>query len=329
MFYLKRPRRITPWAIFTCFLLSFAAAHLHSTRHTTRLEIERTALTGSTEEEKFSYARLLAARGEDVAAVRFAEDTQADTIDRAGLTEADLAYFDSVAERQPAPPTTTTEPETAAGPEPIVTDEATFHLAHRLARWNLNLTKSLLALAAFLLGYDYLRRFNDPNNPSFPLPLPSALPNAITPLPAFVITGPEQDDLTRELARIAQRGDTFLCLTNDSETAAAAMKSVVSAAKWRRPSGLIHIHEETPDISDEFIFEALWYGRSSFIVDHPGRIESLINTTLAAFSNRKASRARVRQSFHIVWNLNENPTLLQQRQFIHFAKATGTSFVIL
>lgn len=324
--YAYRPHRLIPLAAAAAILLSLILAHFHSTRHVSRLQVDRPPI--ESEEDAFSYAKLLEARGEDVAAVRFAEDTQSDVIDRAGLDEADLAYFDSIAEAQPVKPveeTTTEESATAI----ILVDEATFTLATRLNRWNLNLTKILLALAALLIGYDYLRRFNDPQKPSFPLPLPSALPNAVTPLPAFVITGPQQNELTRELTRLAQRGDAFLCLTDDPEAAAAAIKSLASAPKWRRPKTLIHIHEETTDITDDFIFESLWYGRSSFIVDHPERRSALIDSTLSALTLRTTTRARVRQSFHIIWNLTAPPTESQQQQFTHLAQATGTSLIIL
>lgn len=323
--YAYRPHRLIPLAAAAAILLSLILAHFHSTRHVSRLQVDRPPI--ESEEDAFSYAKLLEARGEDVAAVRFAEDTQSDVIDRAGLDEADLAYFDSIAEAQPVKPveeTTTEESATAI----ILVDEATFTLATRLNRWNLNLTKILLALAAFLIGYDYFRRFNDPHKPSFPLPLPSALPNAVTPLPALVITSPQQSDLTRELTRLSQRGDAFLCLTDNSEAAATAMKSLASAPKWRRPKTLIHIHEETTDITNDFIFESLWYGRSSFIVDQPARTFALIDSTLSALTLRTTTRARVRQSFHIIWNLTAPPTESQQKQFTHLTQATSTSFII-
>ncbi len=328
LLYYLRPLRLVPWAAMAAFACSFLFAHIHSTRHVARIQIERDA-SAAAEEEPFSYAKLLEARGEDVAPVRFAEDSRSDLIDRAGLSEADLAYFDSVAEKPPASVKQAEESSGETGPEPIVVSEAGFALAHRIDRWNLNLTQILLALAAFLVGYDYLRRFNQPAAPSFPLPLPSAIPNAVSPLPALVVAGPKQQDLTRQLRRLARRGDAFLCLTDATEAASAAFDSLTAAAKWPRPKSLLRINEENPAISDAFIFESLWYGRASFIIDQADRVPQLIDSTLAALAKRKAARARVRQSAHIVWNLSEPPTESQQNQLTTLAQATGFSIMIL
>jgi hypothetical protein len=325
--YTFRPHRLIPLVALAALVLSLILAKTHSATHVSRIEIDRPPLDT---EDAFSYARLLEVRSEDVASVRFAEDTQADVIDRAGLDEADLAYFDSIAAQAPPPEKPATEADLAELEKSVILlDEASANLAYRLNRWNLNLTQILLALAAFVVGYDYLRRFNHPATPSFPLPLPSALPNSFTPLPALIITGPDQSDLTRQLARLAQRGDSFLCLTDDPEVAASAHKTLTAAAKWRRPKTLIHQGPENPTITDDFIFEAIWYRRGSFIVDQPDRSRALIDFTITALSKRKAARARVRQSAHIVWNLSEPPTESQQNQLATLAQATGTSLIIL
>lgn len=302
--YPIRPTRLLPWLTAAAFLLAFAFAHLHTTRHTTRLEIDRPPIAES-EEDAFSYARLLAARGEDVADVRFAEDTQADTIDRAGLTEADLAFFDSVAQKQPTITPVANEPQTPTGPAPIVTDEATYYLAHNLARWNLNLTKSFLLLAAFLLGYDYLRRFNHYPTATFPLPLPGKLASSVAPIPALVERpNPPRRTIPQELTWLARRGDSFILLTQNPETAQQAEKLLTALPKPLRPTTLIHLgHDDTPDLTDDFLIESLWYSRASFLLSDPTRAESFLDALTTALTQRQAHRARTRRPAHLVWDL--------------------------
>lgn len=327
LFYSWRPHRLIPWAAAVVFLLSLVCAHLNSDHHIARIQIERAALA-EPEEDSFSYADLLKARGEDVAPVRFAEDTQDDLIDRAGLDEADLAYFDSIAEQPsiPAePPAVTAAAEDEPLPDPILVDEATFALAHKMDGWNLRITKILLGLAGFMIGYDYLRRFNHYASASFPLPLPSSVPNSLTPHPAVnTRTDPPRRSLPEEAVWLARRGDSFLFLTENPETAAETARLLAQAPKWLRPKTLIHIPSECPgQITDDFIFESLWYNRASFIIEDPARVRAVVAALLQNLTTRAAGRARLRQTAHLVWDL----AIPLPERLPHLGEATGFSFL--
>ena len=60
---------------------------------------------------------------------------------------------------------------------------------------------------------------------------------------------------------------------------------------------------EKPD--DTFIFESLWYGRASFVVDSAERAEKLIARFVELLRERRATRARVDQTVHIVWDMDK------------------------
>ena len=56
-------------------------------------------------------------------------------------------------------------------------------------------------------------------------------------------------------------------------------------------------------IDDDFVFEALWFGRSSFVVDSAARAEQMLSRFIELLEKRKTTRARVSQTVHIVWDL--------------------------
>lgn len=327
--YWKLKRRALARLAFLLALGALACAEIHSRNHVSRIGIDPTIQLAKMKEAREQRRQAaLDMRGDEVAQIRFAEDDGGEFLDKAGLEESDLKYYESLDEpawkREKKSRSgqaagdddlealiDTEEAEGGAdvdvieakqGPEPILMSEDEVVTARRLNRWNLRLAWSLPLLGLALLGHDYLRRFNRYREATLPLPLPSSLPGAITPMPT-VIERPEppRRSIPAELAWLARRGDAFLYLTGDPLAAAKALEHLT--AKHRRFE-ILKVGDRT---DDDFIFEALWFGRCSFVIDSPPRAERLMARFIERLEQRRTTRARVRQVAHLVWDLPTAP----------------------
>ena len=74
--------------------------------------------------------------------------------------------------------------------------------------------------------------------------------------------------------------------------------------KLSKPIDVLHV-KDNDRISDELIFESLWYGRSCFAVDSIDRINQLFGSIYSQLQQRQASRARSRFNVHIIWNIDQ------------------------
>ena len=82
------------------------------------------------------------------------------------------------------------------------------------------------------------------------------------------------------------------------------------------------------EISDDFIFEALWYGRSCFVVDSADRADRMLERFLELLEERKKVRARVAQTVHVVWDAMHPLSESQTLAFARLAKSTGFSLFV-
>ena len=177
-----------------------------------------------------------------------------------------------------------------------------------------------------MLLVDYLGRANVYADAIMPLPLPSAWPNAITAMPPVVVrSAPARRDMPGELAWLAKRGDCFVYLTDDAMAVAAVPASLPRVGKAWRPVDVLRVDGER--ISDDFLFEALWYGRSCFVVDSPERAVRMFGRFLELLEERKKVRARVSQTVHVVWDLKRPLSERELDSFSRLAKATGFSLL--
>lgn len=340
---------------------SLACAWANSATHMSRIAIDPAIQRAQVEAQKQARRQAaLASRGEEVAQIQFAEDAEGDFLDRAGMDEADLKYMDTLKDDLPAwkrerkqrSTSATTddslealiddeeqeggadvsELEATSAPEPILVSEEEAVLARRLDRWNLRLGWTLAGLGVLVLGRDYLRRFNLYRQASFPLPLPSALPNAVTRLPTVVERPtPPRRSTPSELAWILRRGDAFLYLTDDTRKANEAVAQLEPFTKKHRPREVLRIHEDATDdrMDDDFVFEALWFKRASFVVDSPARVEALLRRITERLQERHATRARVRQTVHLVWDLAKPMPSTLRDPLANFAAPTGFSLFLV
>jgi hypothetical protein len=91
---------------------------------------------------------------------------------------------------------------------------------------------------------------------------------------------------------------------------------------------LLRIGNGGEDFNDEFVFENLWFGRASFVVASPDRAKDLLEDFMQRLEKRKAARAQVRQTVHVVWDLKEPVPDSVRSAFETLAPATGFSLFV-
>jgi hypothetical protein len=80
--------------------------------------------------------------------------------------------------------------------------------------------------------------------------------------------------------------------------------------------------------NDAFVFETLWYGRGSFVVDSIARINSLPFALLELLEQRHSTRARVAQTVHIIWDVSVPLPESLRDSLVKLAQVTGFSLFI-
>ena len=354
--YIVKPLRIASLVALGCVVVAFVCARTNSKTHVNRIQPDRSEeLAKRVAQEEARKQALLDNRGDEVAQIRFAEDGANDFLDRAGMDDADLKYFES--QGGLGEPEWKKEKKTRSrgggdesleseiggegviggiqsdefdadeSKEPIIMSEADLVMANRLDLLNLKLTLILLVVGVGVFLFDYLRRANIYGKASRPLPLPSSLLNALTPMAPLVISKKRYRKSARgELARLVKRGDSFIYLTDDSARTAKLPKSM-----RRLPfvGGKEELITASAEIDEGFIFETVWYGRSSFVSADPERALIFLTVFQAMLEQRKLSRARVSQTAHLVWDLQSPMPRQTRADLLKLAAATGFSILIL
>ena len=350
----KRSMWLCPAALGLA-LVSLLFAKINSETHVNRIEPDRSAqMENQRAAEEAKRKAVEESRSGDVADIRFAEDGSGDFLDKAGMDEADLKYMESLDGGAEPEWKKKKKRRSGAGVEegsldsmlggeqamdgveapvleeknkrpPILMSDADLAMAHRLDGLNLNVIRALILMAVLMLVVDYLGRANVYAEAVMPLPLPSSLPNAITVIPPVVVrSAPARRDMPGELAWLAKRGDCFVYLTDDAS--AAVPQTLPRLGRSGCPVDVLRLDGER--ISDDFVFEALWYGRSCFVVDSPERAGRMFARFLELLEERKKVRARVNQTVHVVWNLKRPLSERELDSFSRLAKATGFSLFV-
>ena len=354
--YIVKPLRIASLVALGCVVVAFVCARTNSKTHVNRIQPDRSEeLAKRVAQEEARKQALLDNRGDEVAQIRFAEDGANDFLDRAGMDDADLKYFES--QGGLGEPEWKKEKKTRSrgggdesleseiggegviggiqsdefdadeSKEPIIMSEADLVMANRLDLLNLKLTLILLVVGVGVFLFDHLRRANIYGKASRPLPLPSFLLNALTPMAPLVISKKRCRKSARgELARLVKRGDSFIYLTDDS-----ARTTKLPKLMRRLPfvGGKEELITASAEVDEGFIFETVWYGRSSFVSADPERALTFLNFFQTMLEQRKLSRAKVSQTAHLVWDLQSPMPRQTRADLLKLAAATGFSILIL
>lgn len=341
-----------------CALGGLLMAEVNSQTYVSRITVDQTEVV-----EKQLAARELARkqaeaeRAEQAADISFAEDAAGDRLDKAGLDDTDLAYFESFGSETPAwkqkkktrvegagdtddleamiGATTQREGvdaeavvEVTRQREPIYMSEKDMLKANRLDKVNLTITQVVLLLAVLFVIVDYVRRLNVYHEAYFPLPLPSAWADAMTQRPAITRqTDKPRRSLREELHFITRRGEVFIHFTDN-----AAIAREVATELPRLPGGLwpirvLNLHSET-DIDNRSVFETLWFGRNSFVLQDYERATLLLNGFAIWLSQRREVKAKTRRTVHLVWDMDVEVPMAVRQLIETIGRKTGFTLLI-
>ena len=351
---LARRFRLPGWLALALAAVSLILAKVNSSTHVERIEVQQN-------EEAVNQLDVAAAkrkavedaRAGEVADIRFAEDGDEDFIDKAGMEDADKKYLDSIEE--------SSEPswkgkkkkrgeseseggdledeiggkEAISGVEsdslpteeertPIYMSAEEVSIAQRLDSWNIDAARFAILLGLLIFALDYLARANSYAYSYFPLPFPASWRNAFTRVPASMhCPNPPRRTVAEELAWLVRRGDVFICFAKDAGQIPEALPRL---GKFGKPIDVIHVEDER--ISDEFIFEAVWFGRSCFVVDSIDRINRLYRFIQLQLEQRYVARARSKFNVHLVWSIAQTPQAHEIAAFESLASPAGFTLFI-
>lgn len=355
----QRPRRWLCHCAFVIALLAYLLAKINSVNHVERIQPDQSAaIAAAAAEQQAAVKAAEAARSDAAAKVGFAEDSHDEKLDKGGMDDADLKYMEKIAGDSAAPAWKQRKKlrsgdkadgsldalvgadegagkgmakaaEAEQEKEPLVMPQRDVDRANRLDRANLLIIR-LLVLAAFLLVvFDYLSRFNVYSEAYLPLPLPSLWVNALSPLPPLQTrTEPPRRSLKEELEWVIRRGDSFVYFAPNAAVAAALPSSLPRFGRKCCPAEVICVQGDAPGITDAFVFESLWYGRASFVVDSPTRAVQMLGCFKTLLSERKPFNAKVAHSVHIFWGCGMPLTEEWKAEFAKLSGATGMTLVL-
>lgn len=349
------------WLIHLSLLLglfAFVLGRMNSDGHVNRIQVDRSEqIEQQLARQELARQAATEARENEVAQIRFAEDGADDFLDAAGMDEADLKYMQSFVDggtpewktekrqrsadsiddslesqigaketRQAMQAKTLVESEPL---EPILMSDSDKRLADRLDAANLMMIRVMIGLGMLFVVVDYLRRANNYDLAYWPLPLPSSWVDAITPRDPVTIRSPSpRRSLFEELRVLIQRGESFLYVTEDSEAASQATTTLCRLPWGRWPVEVLNVADFDGSMNDDFVFETLWYGRHSFVVNSLERAEPMLMRFMELMADRRTTRARVKQTVNIVWDVPTPPGEETRHRFAKMGSSTGFTLLI-
>ncbi len=349
-----RPRKWLVHIALGVAVAAFVFAKINSRFYVNKIQIdmsEQMAEWQAKQDAKLKEAEK--ERSGDVADVRFVEDAAGEYLDKAGMDDSDLKYMESLNEAVPAwkkqkrQRSATREEDDSlealigakeqtegvegaevenAAKAPVQMPEKDKMRANTLDGLNLKITRLMILLGLVYLVGDYLHRANSYDEAYLPLPVPSTWLEGMAPAAALMKrSGTPRRSISEELAWLTNRGDSFIYMSDKPEAIEKVPEKLPGLFGKFMPKEVIRVDSR---IDDKFIFESLWYGRSSFAVDSSERAIQMLGQFVAYLSERKASRARVRQTAHIIWDVTTPLSEEWQEDFAKLMKATGMTLVV-
>jgi hypothetical protein len=355
---LRRPRR---WLCHFALLLgviAFVLARVNSQSYVNRIQVDRSEqIAAQLAAQERARQAAIAERAGEVAKIHFAEDGGKDFLDTGGMDEADLAYMRSF-DNKNTPEWKKQKKKRSSGPaddaslesmigateesrgvetdvldedaqaEPIMMSDKDKLAADRLDSANLMAVRIMLWLGVLVIVIDYLRRANVYREAYFPLPLPSSWTDTMTPrAPVEVRTKSPRRTLLEELRVFIRRGESFVYITDDTAGAAHTATTMYRLPWKLRPVDVLAVDDDAA-MDDDFIFETLWYGRNSFVVDSPDRGEQMLARFTELLAERRASRACARQTVHVVWDVAIPISEQMRHRLANLGSATRYSLLL-
>ena len=345
--FIFKPQQIVCYLAMGMAIMAFSLGKHNSLTYVNKIQPDRSQQKAELEAKIAAEQQaVLDQRGEQVAQIRFAEDAEDEFLDRAGLDDEDLENLDNIREeltpdwkREKKKRSASTEGsegegmdtaaiEESAETEPIVMLEADLMRANHFDYWNLQISKWCMGLGLLIILYDYIRRHNRYESAYFPLKIPSALANLVTPYPSVVDRSSKpRRSVPEELVWLTKRGDPFVYFSSNSANTKEVYDALVSFF-GKKKNSLQIIKTSTSAFTDNFAFESWWFGRSSVITESKERSESMIGSFLDLLEGRSSTRARVRQTAHLVWDLDSPIPNEIKNRLEQLAARTGFSLLL-
>jgi len=304
--------------------------------------------------------KLLEARKDEVASVRYAEDTEEDRLDLAGLKEEEHAnIYEAAAKtgqvdvpeyRRGGPKERSPEAkgegeylesvkEAQAGDEEAQKeDESNYYMlapeqyttALRLVPWNRQVAEYVLWLALLVLVIDYLRRFNGPLANVPPLPVGGAWLDTLAPGDR-ILWFPEASGelITWYMERIPRRGESWIALGLTGGAAEVPAVPRVRAGSHDFVQVPHFLWPRDVEGDAEFALESAWFGRACVTAPDPGESERLLDALFHFLDYRVQTRAHARRAVHVVWAPAEVPDEARVRRLAEACRACNLRLVVV
>lgn len=133
--------------------------------------------------------------------------------------------------------------------------------------------------------------------------------------------------MPEELKWLTRRGDAFIYFSDRPDQTAKICESLTKLKRWPYHLDLLVV-DETSTLCNDFIFELLWYGRTSFIVDSPEKARQLLDRFISRLEKRRVTKARSVQSVHLIWDIATPLPEDILQQFRKLAAPAGYSLLI-
>jgi hypothetical protein len=345
--FIFKPRQTVCHSALAIVLVAFALAKFNSLAYVNKIQPDLSQQKAQLEAKiAAKQQEVLDDRGTQVAQIQFAEDGKDEFLDHAGLDEEDLETIDQI--REELTPEWKQEKKTRSSPapdsagegmdtsfvknsiedQPVTMLEIDMMRANQYDTLNLLIIKTLIGLSLLVIIYDYLRRHNLYELSYFPIKIPSVLANLITPYPPVIDRSRQsRRSVAEELAWLTKRGDSFIYFSSHPENIKKAEEILIPFSEKKKDS-LQVINTETASCTDEFAFENWWFGRASIIVGNANNAESMIQKFIKLLEVRKSTRAQIRQTAHLVWDLDFPIPTDTQVRLKQLAARTGFSLLI-
>jgi len=349
--------KVKGWHLHLALLIAvvaFAGAKFNSLCYVNLIEQDRSEeLAALSKEEEARKKTMEADRAEDIADVRFVEDGGKDYLDVGGMDETDLRLHGLKGPKlEKKVRSTSTVDSSLEGAlqsssseekeqqldaevveedvvQPIVMSKDNLDLANRLDGLLLSILRGMIFLTIVYLIIDYLRRLNRYEDSYFPLPLPSLIVETLAPVPGVrKWPSAHRRTILKELEELSRRNQPFLYFGDDPQLSQQIPSHHFRLPARRWPIEVLPIHFKGHPLHEDFIFEALWYGRSSFYSDNPIEAKDILMHLANLMIERKEARAKTAQTVNLVWNLSAPLSKDIIKLFSLLGPETGFSLVL-
>lgn len=359
---------IIAWVAAACLLLIYcrnARRHVHYLRALAiaavayglaQINSDRVSAIETDRTEQLEWARVQQQRARDESdgpgkvRVRFAEDSNNDRLDIAGITrdeiktltggsgvlgDAEPGYRKEGKQTREAgkkADTKTDEVAEAASGEkkpPRIMKEADVLRANRFDRYNLLMVNLLLWAAALAFVGDYLWRFNRAFDWYYPFPISGSWLDHLFHKSHSILVLNQRTDLWKDyLEGVVRKGETFIYFGQHALGPSSLLPRIVLGRMGVLPLRRIVYGSEGVPLDVEFFLDAVWFQEYCVVVDNPDAALKLVDPLIAYLDKRHVTRAAAPHTVNLVWTFDVLPDERLIGKLASLAAETNLRFVL-